>query len=171
MELVCSNLETFFMHDSFSNVDETLIPFIENHLKELQKQTFSAVRGPNGFSRIRALAIATETARKEKRREEYVKQKDKDHSPIMNLQLDDEQEYYTEFPNFSRKNSSCSIMNTLNQKDDSIFEMEMEEFKVPSTPTKSSKTWRKISISESVASSNKSSPCVSPWLSATPQEK
>lgn len=171
MDLVCWNLETFFVLDSFSTVDELLIPIIENHLKDLQKQTFSSVRGRNGFSRIRSLATIAETSRKEKRREEYEKQSDRNPSPIMSLQLEDEREYYTEFPNFSRKNSSCSILSSINQKDDSIFEMEMDEFKVPSTPTKLSKTWRKVSRSESVASSNKSSPCVSPWLAASTQEK
>jgi hypothetical protein len=46
----------------------------------------------------------------------------------------------------------------------------MEEIKVSSTETKS-KSWRKVSVTESGPSSQRSSPSMSPWLASTVQEK
>jgi hypothetical protein len=163
-------LETFFERDTFSVVDQSLIPLVENHLKALQTENFTFLRGPDGYSRIKRLALAEAERRKEKKREEYFKRQDPGYSPLESLDLNDDLEYFTQVPQRSRKNSDKSLTCITTAKDDSIFEMEMEEIKISSTPTKS-KSWRKVSLTESGPSSHRSSPSMSPWLSSNVQEK
>ena len=166
-------METYFELGTLSNVDIKMVSLVENHLKEVQRQTFSASRGPNGFCRIKGLAIVAETKRKEKRREDFIMQKD-DQSSISTVNSNEDLvEYFTEIPNAARKNNGRSLI-IPSLKDDTIFDMEMEEIKSPKTPTKSLKTWRKISFSESIASSSKTSPSLNsptPWLSSSTGEK
>jgi hypothetical protein len=167
--IVCWNLETFFERNTFSTVDQSLIPIVESHLKELQTKTFSVLRGPDGYSRIKTLAIMAETERKEKKREEYLRQQDDpEYSPIMRLNLDVEVEYYTEIPQRPPKNSIGALQCTC--KDDVIFEMEIDEVKPLQILTRA-KSVKKLSLTESGPSSVRSSPSLSPWPSSPVQEK
>lgn len=153
-------------------MDPVALLEIEAHLKAMQANKFPATRGPEGYySRIKALSIAAENDRKQRRKQEIEEIKARGLSVDSDLPLlppipqrtpkkmsssqsfamsqhEDDFEYVTQKSSATttpRKPRTFS-----NPSKDDIFEMELEEQTSPlllSTPVKSkNKAWRKFSL-------------------------
>jgi hypothetical protein len=180
-------------------MDPAALLEIETHLKAMQAHKFPATRGPEGYySKIKALSLAAETDRKQRRKQEIEEIKARGLSVESDLPLlppvpprtpkrmsssqsfttsqhEDDVEYITQKSStVTRKPRTFS-----NPSKDDMFEMELEEQTSPlllSTPVKpKNKAWRKFSLTSPELrpqASEHPSPGTSPgWSLSASQDK